>query len=40
MDIKRAWGELTLTVWLTGEQKLPQDALEGVLIVVYYSAKW
>ncbi|KAJ9412648.1 hypothetical protein QL093DRAFT_2032169 [Fusarium oxysporum] len=39
-DIKRAWGELTLTVWLAGEQKLPQDALEDVLIVVYYSAKW
>jgi hypothetical protein len=34
---------LTFTVWINGtngEEMVPQDALEDVLVIVYYSASW
>jgi hypothetical protein len=43
VDIGRDWSELTFTVWINGtngEEMVPQDALEDVLVIVYYSASW
>jgi hypothetical protein len=39
VDLKIPWGPITLTVW-TDTDPVPQDAIEDIAIVLYYTTTW